>query len=366
MDISVANNYYFTDPKDYLMWIYANKPAKQKTLIEDFEKHIDNKLKDPKYKEKVLIAMEAENRKRKKVKQEAVKAIPEDIRNEQVLNWQNSAKLDREENPEKYKQIAADVADKNRERGHYKRNGDAWREKRMQETPEERSARSKYANEFITPEIREQIRLSCIKTYAKNKLDNFTKNYYDVIQEEGWFTREEAHAKYQFKGRTRGTVLGSQMLGIAFDECVELGLFESKCMNVVLLNGGARRMHYTKVVEGKDIDYKSLEDKVNSDNDKVRALRLTDKDYLAKKAKSKLKKEKEKEEKNKKAIKKLKTLLPKEFTNKEAIEAAVKIGLTVAWAYCIIRDLDFCIKTYTPINRSSNQNRSSQAKYSWL
>ena len=134
-----------------------------------------------------------------------------------------------------------------------------------------------------TPGKRESMTVNGLITKEKTRNNNL-KDIYEIIQETGWFTKEEVHAKYKFKG-VNGDIIGNQQLRNVFDDAIELGLFESKYMNVVILNGGARRTYYTKVVEGKDIDLKSLKDKVNLDNEKVRAARLTDKDYLAKQAK---------------------------------------------------------------------------------
>lgn len=316
-------SYYWENVIDYTVNEYIKKRNQDKLLISNVIVDIEKKLKDdPIFTKKANEAMDAENQRLLESKQRGPEGIPEDTRNEIIANWQNSVLVDREENPEKYKQIHEDIANTLRENGTYERNGNTWRERRMQETPEERSARSRHANECMTPETREQIRLSNIKTNAKNKLDNFTKNYYNVIQEEGWFSREDAHVKYQFKGRIRGTALGFKMLGYAFSDCVELGLFKQKYMNVVTLSGGARRMYYIKVVEGKDIDYKSLEDKINSDNDKVRAARLTDEDHLAKRAKTKLNIEKSTAIKNEKRLKKYLSKLPETGITFEMIKSA--------------------------------------------
>ena len=331
--------YYWESPLEFAVDKYLSKQHNQKILISDISAQIEKKLKeDSIFLETVTVEMEKDNLERKLVKQKANAAVSKEKKEQQAINWQQATLLDRKENPEKWEQIHEDIANTLRENGTYERNAISWREKRMQETPEERSALSRYANECMTPEIREQIRLSNIKTNNKNKLDNFTKNYYDVIQEAGWFSREEAHAKYQFKGRTRGTVLGDQMLGVAFSDCVKLGLFKSKYMQVVTLSGGARRMYYTKVVEGKDIDLKSLKDKVNLENEKVRALRLTDEDHLAKRAKTKLKIEKKTAIKNKKRMDEYLAKLPKTGITFDMIKNACP---NHGWYGKVISNLEF-------------------------
>jgi len=354
-------DYYFTDVAEYLKADYENKPSKEKAIISGIEEQIKTLLKNPEAYSRAEEMMQAENKRRKESKQRGAAGISDENREIQFKKMQEGNAIWRIENPEEAQAAADKAAITNRERGHYKATSERMKEYRANQPLEEKQAMGKTLNDILsaTPGKRKSIAKKGNITKEKNRNENL-KKIYETIQETGWFTKKEIHAKYKFKG-VNGKLIGSQQLNNVFSNAVELGLFESKFMNVTLLNGGARRMYYTKVVESKDVDYKSLNDKVNSDNDKVRALRLTDKDYLAKQDSKKLKKEKDKEIKNKKAIKKLKTILSKEFTQKEASEASIKIGFTTGWVYTILRNTDFCIKT----NDVKSPNQFNPLKYSF-
>ena len=156
--------YYWKNIKDFALYIYTKKRNQEKILISDINPWLERKLKDPIFAKKVESSMEAENKRLYEAKIAGPSAIPEDTKKEMTDNLRQSVLDDRNENPEKYKKIHEDIVSTLRENGTYERNGNSWKERRMQETPEERSALSRYANECMSPETRERIRLNGIKT----------------------------------------------------------------------------------------------------------------------------------------------------------------------------------------------------------
>ena len=50
-----------------------------------------------------------------------------------------------------------------------------------------------------TPGKRESMTVNGLITKEKTRNNNL-KDIYEIIQETGWFTKEEVHAKYKFKG----------------------------------------------------------------------------------------------------------------------------------------------------------------------
>lgn len=325
--MNIKSNYYLDSVSEFMVFKYYKTPTKDRKVIPNPEEYYEisaERLKktNPEMYSMLEQKMHDENERRRAVKAKGAYSIPEDTKKEMIDNLHQSVLDDRKENPEKYKQIQEDIANTNRERGHYKATSKRMKEFRANQDIEEQRDAAKKMNDTLsnTPGKRESMTVNGLITKEKTRNNNL-KDIYEIIQETGWFTKEEVHAKYKFKG-VNGDIIGNQQLRNVFDDAIELGLFESKYMNVVILNGGARRTYYTKVVEGKDIDLKSLKDKVNLDNEKVRAARLTDKDYLAKQAKRKLKIGKLTEIKNKKRLKEYLSKLPKTGITQKMIKDA--------------------------------------------
>ncbi len=326
--MNIKSNYYLDSVSEFMVFKHYKTPAKDRKVIANPEEYYEisaERLKktNPEMYSMLEQKMRDENERRRAVKAKGAESIPEDTKREMNDNLRQSVLDDRKENPEKYKQIHEDIANTNRENGTYAATSERMKEFRANQPLEEQQDSAKKMNDTLsaTPGKRESMTANGLITKEITRNNNL-KDIYEIIQETGWFTKEEVHAKYKFKG-VNGKILGNQQLRNVFNDVIELGgLFESKHMNIVILTGGARRMYYTKIVEGKEIDYKSLENRVNSDNNKVRAERLLDKDHLDMRAKLKLKIEKSTAIKNEKRLKEYLAKLPKTGITQAMIIAA--------------------------------------------
>jgi hypothetical protein len=274
--MNVKSNYYLDSVSEFLVFKYLKTPPKDRKVIpnplEYYEIDAERlKKTNPEMYSMLEQKMHDENERRRAVKAKGAESIPEDTKREMNDNLRQSVLDDRKENPEKYKQMSIDIANTNRENGTYEATSERMIEFRANQPLEEKQAVAKKMNDTLsaTPGKRESMMAKALVTKEKTKNDNLS-GIYGTIQETGWFTKEEVYSKYKFKG-VNGKIIGNQQLRNYLNDAVSLGLFKSKYMNVLISTGGARRTYYSKVVEGKEVDLKSLKDKVNSDNNKVLA-----------------------------------------------------------------------------------------------
>ena len=147
--MNIKSNYYLDSVSEFMVFKYYKTPTKDRKVIPNPEEYYEisaERLKktNPEMYSMLEQKMHDENERRRAVKAKGAYSIPEDTKKEMIDNLHQSVLDDRKENPEKYKQIQEDIANTNRERGHYKATSKRMKEFRAnQDIEEQRDAAKK-------------------------------------------------------------------------------------------------------------------------------------------------------------------------------------------------------------------------------